>query len=89
MILPVIGRIATLLINPKVLLGILKKSATLMIAVVSVVGLIGLVITATPTPIKMKVGEMFKPVFAPMNTALIIGGTILGILALRELRALK
>lgn len=87
MVFPVIGRIATLLINPATMLKILKTSLSFTAALITIAGLLNLLVIATPKPIKMKVGDMLRPLTQPINTVLIIGGVFIAILAIRELRA--
>ena len=84
MIFPVIGKIAALLISPKILLSIVKPIIGTVASIIVIIGMVGLIVTATPKPIKMKIGEMFAPITQPLNIAIAVAAGFVGILAVRE-----
>jgi len=58
--------IPNLLIKPREIVKIASKSLSIVAAIMTVGAIIGFIITATPKPIKMKVGKMFISPFTEM-----------------------
>jgi len=86
MIFPIIGSVTKLLIKPKILLNLLQKTTSLILAIGTIATAIGLVVTFMPKPVKNKVEDMFRPFLQPVSIISLMILTFMGTILIRELK---